>query len=89
MSRPVPVLLTPDILLRGPDCSWMALPIVFVVEPHSERATLVSQIVQDSMDFWLPANNLGITTLNDGVIGALGQVDSVVQLHATSTLHCD
>lgn len=39
---------------------------------YSERATLVSQVVQDSMDFWLPANNLGITTLNDGVIGALG-----------------
>ena len=44
----------------------------------SERATLVSQIVQDSMDFWLPANNLGITSLNDGVIGALGQVDVAV-----------
>lgn len=30
------------------------------------------------MDFWLPANNLGITSLNDGVIGALGQVDVAV-----------
>ena len=37
-----------------------------------ERATLVSQIVQDSMDFWLPATNLGYAQLNDGVIGALG-----------------
>lgn len=39
---------------------------------RSRRRLLVSQVVQDSMDFWLPANNLGITTLNDGVIGALG-----------------
>ncbi len=37
-----------------------------------ERQLIISQIVQDSMDFWIPANNLGFSHLNDGVIGALG-----------------
>ena len=28
----------------------------------------------DSCDIWIPANNLGYTHLNDGVIGLLGSV---------------
>lgn len=45
-----------------------------------ERAVTLSQIVQDSMDFWIPANNLGYSNLNDGVIGALGVMTSYMAL---------
>jgi peroxin-11B len=41
-----------------------------------ERQAIISQIVQDSMDWWIPATNLGFTNLNDGVLGALGLVQS-------------
>jgi peroxin-11B len=32
----------------------------------------MSQLVTDACDVWIPANNLGYTNLNDGVIGLLG-----------------
>lgn len=39
---------------------------------YSQRQTLMSQLVTDACDVWIPSNNLGYTNLNDGVIGALG-----------------
>jgi hypothetical protein len=38
----------------------------------SQRATLMSQLVTDACDVWIPSNNLGYTNLNDGIIGLLG-----------------
>jgi len=39
-----------------------------------QRQTLLSQLVMDSCDIWIPATNLGYTKLNDGVLGFLGSV---------------
>jgi peroxin-11B len=41
-------------------------------ERGRERATLVSQLTLDCLDFWIPATNLGYASLNDGAIGAIG-----------------
>lgn len=37
-----------------------------------QRQTLLSQLIMDSCDIWIPATTLGYTNLNDGVIGILG-----------------
>jgi peroxin-11B len=39
---------------------------------YRQRQTLLSQLITDSCDVWIPSNNLGYTNLNDGIIGALG-----------------
>ncbi|KAJ9094956.1 hypothetical protein QFC21_005748 [Naganishia friedmannii] len=45
-----------------------------------QRATLVSQLTLDCLDFWIPATNLGYAHLNDGAIGAIGVVTSYIGL---------
>lgn len=39
----------------------------------------MSQLVTDAFDIWIPANNLGYTNFNDGVIGLFGWVDTGVE----------
>jgi hypothetical protein len=36
------------------------------------RADAKYQLVQDSLDIWLPITNLEFSTLNDGVLGVIG-----------------
>ncbi len=38
----------------------------------SQRQQLLSQLIMDSCDVWIPATNVGYANLNDGVLGALG-----------------
>lgn len=40
--------------------------------PLRQRQTLLSQLIMDSMDIWIPATNLGYARLNDGTVGLLG-----------------
>lgn len=37
-----------------------------------QRQQLLSQIIMDACDVWIPATNVGYTHLNDGVLGSLG-----------------
>lgn len=47
----------------------------------SQRQTLMSQLVTDACDVWIPANNLGIVNLNEGAIGLLGSVHRPLTRH--------
>lgn len=38
----------------------------------SDRVAARYQFVQDLLDVWIPASNLGYVELNDGVIGICG-----------------
>ncbi|KAK1924180.1 peroxisomal biogenesis factor 11 [Papiliotrema laurentii] len=46
----------------------------------AQRQTLLSQLVMDSCDFWIPATTLGYTNLNEGVIGVLGALTSYMAI---------
>lgn len=37
-----------------------------------QRQQILSQIIMDVLDVWIPATNLGYSTLNDGIVGAFG-----------------
>jgi peroxin-11B len=39
---------------------------------HSIRAATRQQFIIDILDVWLPASNLGLVNLNDGVLGVFG-----------------
>jgi hypothetical protein len=63
----------PDITLYKRElCLFMTVPISFALD--SARASLRYQFVIDSLDVWLPASNLGLVHLNDGVLGFTGYV---------------
>lgn len=38
----------------------------------SQRQTILSQLVSDFLDVWIPATGLGYTNLNDGTLGTFG-----------------
>jgi peroxin-11B len=40
----------------------------------------MSQLVTDSFDIWLPANSLGYSHFNEGVIGFFGAMTSYMAL---------
>lgn len=46
--------------------------ITMADDVHSQRQTILSQLVSDSLDVWIPATGLGYTNLNDGTLGAFG-----------------
>ena len=46
----------------------------------AQRETIMSQLVTDSFDFWIPANNLGYSNLPDGLVGLLGAITSYMAL---------
>jgi len=46
----------------------------------AQRQTIMSQLVTDAFDFWIPANNLGYSNLNEGIIGLLGATTSYMAL---------
>jgi peroxin-11B len=45
-----------------------------------QRQNIMSQLVTDAFDFWIPANNLGYSNLNEGVVGLLGATTSYMAL---------
>lgn len=44
------------------------LPTIF----HSMRTATRHQFIIDILDVWLPASNLGLVNLNDGILGIFG-----------------
>lgn len=44
------------------------LPTIF----YSTRAATRHQFIIDVLDVWLPASNLGLVNLNDGILGVFG-----------------
>lgn len=38
----------------------------------SARSSTLHQLVIDSLDLWIPATNLGYSSLNDGWLGGFG-----------------
>lgn len=59
-------------MLKYVSSSLLFSSLVSSLTPRRERATLVSQLTLDCLDFWIPATNLGYASLNDGAIGAIG-----------------
>ncbi|KAK4687863.1 hypothetical protein P7C73_g2258, partial [Tremellales sp. Uapishka_1] len=53
----------------------------------SQRQTILSQLIMDSCDVWIPANNLGYSNLNEGVIGVLGATTSYMALQTQWLKH--
>ncbi|GMK54958.1 hypothetical protein CspeluHIS016_0200140 [Cutaneotrichosporon spelunceum] len=53
----------------------------------AQRQTIVSQLVTDLFDFWIPANNLGYVNLNDGVVGMAGVITSYIALQKAWAKH--
>ena len=48
--------------------SMHPLPTIF----YSTRAATRHQFIIDVLDVWLPASNLGLVNLNDGILGVFG-----------------
>jgi peroxin-11B len=46
------------------------------------RAATRQQLIQDVLDIWLPITNLGFTNLNDGTIGLIGTITSIMALRS-------
>jgi len=44
----------------------------------AQRAATRQQFIIDILDLWIPAANLGIVSLNDGVLGIFGLITSVI-----------
>ncbi|KAK0198462.1 peroxisomal biogenesis factor 11-domain-containing protein [Armillaria mellea] len=42
------------------------------------RAATLHQLTLDSLDIWIPATGLGLTNLNDGVLGIFGLITSLM-----------
>ncbi|KAL7421791.1 Peroxisomal membrane protein PMP27 [Cryptotrichosporon argae] len=53
----------------------------------AQRQAILSQLVMDACDIWIPANNLGYSNLNDGVIGILGATTSYMALQTQWAKH--
>jgi len=47
---------------------------------EKQRGATRYQLLQDSLDIWLPATNLEFANLNDGVLGAIGTITSIMAL---------
>ncbi|KZO90332.1 peroxisomal biogenesis factor 11 [Calocera viscosa TUFC12733] len=47
-----------------------------------EWSAVRTQFVQDALDIWLPAGNLGIVDVGDGVAGLFGTITSVMGFYA-------
>ncbi|KAK0208363.1 peroxisomal biogenesis factor 11 [Desarmillaria ectypa] len=54
------------------DCSAKAVAL------KTSRATTLHQLTLDSLDVWIPATGLGLTNLNDGVLGIFGLITSLM-----------
>jgi len=47
---------------------------------RTTRAATRHQFIIDVLDVWLPASNLGLVSLNDGILGVFGLITSVLAL---------
>ncbi|KAL0250572.1 hypothetical protein I308_102754 [Cryptococcus tetragattii IND107] len=52
-----------------------------------QRQTILSQLVSDSLDVWIPATGLGYTNLNDGTLGTFGVITSYMGLQTLWAKH--
>ena len=59
-------------------CQALSCPLA--VAACSQRAQLGSQMLLDGLDLFIPANNLGLVTLDDRKVGAIGVVTSWMAL---------
>nr|ODN88309.1 hypothetical protein L203_02919 [Cryptococcus depauperatus CBS 7841] len=53
----------------------------------AQRQTILSQLVSDTLDVWIPATGLGYTNVNDGVLGAFGAITSYMALQTQWRRH--
>ncbi|ORY34047.1 peroxisomal biogenesis factor 11 [Naematelia encephala] len=53
----------------------------------AQRQQLLSQLIMDSLDIWIPATNLGYAHLNDGVLGLIGATTSYMGLQTQWIKH--
>ncbi|KZT51477.1 peroxisomal biogenesis factor 11 [Calocera cornea HHB12733] len=49
---------------------------------RAEHAAVRTQLVQDALDIWLPASNLGIAEVGDGFAGLAGTITSAMGFYA-------
>ncbi|KAI9445229.1 peroxisomal biogenesis factor 11 [Lactarius indigo] len=49
---------------------------------HTFRTATRKQFIIDILDVWLPASNLGLVNINDGVLGIFGFISSFLALRA-------
>jgi hypothetical protein len=68
--------VTPSIILCKREFLNDSWPYGFLISIalDSARNALRYQFIIDSFDVWLPATNLGLVHLNDGVLGFTGYV---------------
>lgn len=52
-----------------------------------QRQTILSQLVSDFLDVWIPATGLGYTNLNDGTLGTFGVITSYMGLQTLWAKH--
>ncbi|ODO08843.1 hypothetical protein L198_00576 [Cryptococcus wingfieldii CBS 7118] len=53
----------------------------------AQRETIISQILSDSLDIWIPATGLGLANLSDGTLGLFGVVTSCMGVQAQWNKH--
>ncbi|WRT66301.1 uncharacterized protein IL334_003255 [Kwoniella shivajii] len=53
----------------------------------AQRQSLLSQLISDSCDVWIPATGLGYASVNDGALGALGAITSYMSLQTQWKKH--
>jgi peroxin-11B len=49
---------------------------------YNSQSAMRYQFVQDMLDIWLPASNLGLASVNEGLLGILGLVTSLMALNS-------
>ncbi|WVQ72567.1 hypothetical protein IAR50_002125 [Cryptococcus sp. DSM 104548] len=53
----------------------------------AQRETIISQILSDSLDIWIPATGLGLANLSDGTLGLFGVITSYMGVQAQWRKH--
>ncbi|WVQ99336.1 hypothetical protein IAU59_006469 [Kwoniella sp. CBS 9459] len=53
----------------------------------AQRQSILSQLIIDSCDVWIPATGLGYANVNDGALGALGAITSYMSLQTQWRKH--
>ncbi|OXG97682.1 hypothetical protein C345_01030 [Cryptococcus neoformans A2-102-5] len=53
----------------------------------AQRQSILSQLISDSLDVWIPATGLGYSNLNEGTLGAFGVITSYMGLQTQWMKH--
>ena len=54
-------------------------------DARSQRQSILSQLIMDSLDIWIPATNLGYGNLNDGTVGLFGWAQTIHPEHPSDS----